>query len=399
MKLTDARIRDLKPAAAEYFVWDIEVPGFGVRVRPTGAKSYVLKYRVHGGRGGAQRRSSIGKPSAVGVDKARKIARAHLVAVAEGKDPFGERRERRNAATMAELFDRVMEEHSTVENRPRTQEKNRLLIKKHLGPAFGERRVPEVTEGEIRALKAKMVGKPIAFNRSLSLLKMCLRFAVQWKLRTDNPASGIKPYPETPRERMLDGDEVRRLARALDAVEAEGGRPHAILAIRLMLFLGWRISEVRSLRWDNLNLSRGEAWLPDTKTGARTAVLSAQAVDLLSAAPRMGEYVLPGRRPGTPLGYHAIARMLDAVCARAEVAEVTPHTFRASAATAMAEAGATVFALRDAFGWKGLAMPNRYVKRAAQSAREAVAEHGRRTSEIIGSDQSATVYTLKATRG
>ena len=89
------------------------------------------------------------------------------------------------------------------------------------------------------------------------------------------------------------------------------------------------------------------------------------------------------------------ASLLAKVCERSGVTDATPHTFRASAATAMAEAGASVFALRDAFGWKGLAMPNRYVKRAARSAREAVEQHGRRTAALLRGEDDAEVLELR----
>ncbi len=78
--------------------------------------------------------------------------------------------------------------------------------------------------------------------------------------------------------------------------------------------------------------------------------------------------------------------------------DVSPHVFRASAATAMAEAGASLFALREAFGWTGLAMPNRYVKRAAQSAREAVAQHGARTAAIMAGKPAAEVLEFASVR-
>jgi integrase len=394
MKLTKTRVDALKAAEREFFVWDGEIPGFGVRVRPTGAKSYVVKYRVHGGRDGVQRRSSIGKPSILPVEKARATAREILADVTKGGDPFGERQRRREAPTASEMFDRYMAEHSEVENRPATIKKNRALWRRNLEAAFGKRRVEDITSSDISRLKAQLKATPVEFNRCLSLLKTAFRLSVGWGWRVDNPASSVKPYKEEPRERTLGPDEIRRIARALNAMEAEGANPHAVAAVRLLAMLGWRISEVRSLRWGNIDGERAEALLPDTKTGTRTAALSPEVLDILRVIPRLGDFVIPGRDPSRPLGYEAVARLLAKVCKRSGVADITPHVFRASAATAMAESGASVFALRDAFGWKGLAMPNRYVKRVAKSAREALEQHGRRTAALLRGEDDAEVVDL-----
>ncbi len=395
MKLTKTRVDALKAAEREFFVWDGEIPGFGVRVRPTGAKSYVVKYRVHGGRGAAQRRSSIGKPSILSAEKARARAREILADVAKGGDPFGERQRRREAPTASEMFDRFMTEHSEVENRPATIKKNRALWRRNLEAAFGKRRVEDITSSDISRLKAQLKATPVEFNRCLSLLKTAFKLSVDWGWRADNPASSVKPYKEEPRERTLAPDEIRRIARALNTMEAEGANPHAVAAVRLLALLGWRISEVRSLRWENIDWERAEALLLDTKTGTRTAAFSPEALDILRAIPRIGDFVISGRDPSRPLGYEAVARLLAKVCKRSAVTDVTPHVFRASAATAMAEAGASVFALRDAFGWKGLAMPNRYVKRVARSAREALEQHGRRTAALLRGEDDAEVVELK----
>lgn len=119
---------------------------------------------------------------------------------------------------------------------------------------------------------------------------------------------------------------------------------------------------------------------------------------MIADAPRRGDYVFPGRAKAGNLGYSVISDVLNRACDRARVADVSPHVFRASAATSMAEAGASLFALREAFGWAGVTMPNRYVKRAALSAREAVAKHGARTAAIMGGQPEAEVVKIDPAR-
>ena len=72
MRLTEKRIRDAKADGTETFLWDDEVPGLGVRVR-TSSKSYVLRYRIGGGRSASQRRSALGKCSVLSLSNARTI--------------------------------------------------------------------------------------------------------------------------------------------------------------------------------------------------------------------------------------------------------------------------------------------------------------------------------------
>ena len=138
--------------------------------------------------------------------------------------------------------------------------------------------------------------------------------------------------------------------------------------------------------------------MAETKTGPRWATISTEALALLADAPSEGEYVFTGQSSSGHISFATIARVLDRACERAEVPDVSPHVFRATAATAMAEAGASVFALRDVFGWTTLEMPNRYVKRAAQSAREAVAKHGARTAAIMNGKPEAEVVEIEPER-
>ena len=394
VNLTGNRVRDLKPGAKLAFLWDAKLPGFGVRITPAGTKAYVVGYRS----GRRWRLTTIGRVGEMTLPDAKKVAKETLVAVRHGADPVAERAARRDALTLGALLDRWMTEHSERENRPATISKNRALIRRNLRGPLANTAAAEVTAIDIERIKTRLRAKPIEFNRCFSLLRAAFNFAVRRKLVEHNPTASVKPYPEQPRDRVLSADELRRIAGALAELEAEGASRSAVLAVRLLAMTGWRISEIRGLRWDDLNPDRGEALLVETKTGTRWASISTEALAMIAEAPRRGDYVFPGRSKAGNLGYGAIADVLDRACERASVADVSPHVFRASAATAMAEAGASLFALRDAFGWKGLAMPNRYVKRVAQSAREAVAKHGARTAAIMGGKPEAEIVEMKSER-
>ncbi len=389
--LTDKRVRDLRPQARTAFLWDAKLPGFAVRITRAGTKAFVVGYRS----GRRWRLTTIGRVGELSLPDAKMVAKETLVAVRHGADPVAERAARRDALSLGSLLERWMTEHSEPNNRPATVAKNRALIRRNLHGPLASTAAAEVTATDIEKLKTRLRAKPVEFNRCLSLLRAALNFAVRREMVDRNPTASVSPYREQPRDRVLSADELRSIAGALADLEAEGANRSAVLAVRLLAMTGWRISEIRGLRWDDLNPDRGEALLIETKTGTRWASISTEALAMIAEAPRRGDYVFAGRSKAGNLGYGSISNVLNRACERAGVAGVSPHTFRASAATAMAEAGASLFALREAFGWTGLAMPNRYVKRAALSAREAVAKHGARTAAIMGGQPEAEVVKIR----
>jgi hypothetical protein len=110
-RLTKRVVDAIKPAAVDRTEWDGELPGFGVRVRPSGAMTFVVRYRPGGGRNAPIRRVTLGAVGAITVDEARRLAREHLAKVRLGSDPIAEKRERREALTLDALADLWMAEH------------------------------------------------------------------------------------------------------------------------------------------------------------------------------------------------------------------------------------------------------------------------------------------------
>jgi integrase len=392
--LTDKRVRDLQPQAKIVFLWDTKLSGFAVRITPAGTKAFVVGYRI----GRRWRLTTIGRVGEMSLSDAKKVAQETLVAVRHGADPVAERAARRDALTLGALIDRWIQEHSEVNNRQSTVKHQRALIRRNLSGRLAAIAATEITAADIEKVKTRLRSKPVEFNRFLALLRAAYNFALKRELVERNPTAPVARYREQPRDRILSADELRRIAVALTEIEAEGANRSAVVAVRLLAMTGWRISEIINLHWEDLSPDRGEVFLADTKTGSRWATISVEALALLADAPRQGDAVLPGKSTAGHISYATVARVLDRACERAEVPDVSSHTFRATAATAMAEAGTSVFALRDVFGWTTLEMPNRYVKRAAQSAREAVAQHGARTAAIMGGQPSADVVEIDPAR-
>lgn len=141
-KLTKRFVERVAPADKDQVMWDDALPGFGLRVKPTGVRSYIIQYRNAQDR---SRRFTIGRHGTLTVDEARKIARDKLAAVASGEDPAADRKAARDALDMAALCERYLKEHVAVRNRPCTQRVNRSIVSLYIKPASGRGRLRRLT--------------------------------------------------------------------------------------------------------------------------------------------------------------------------------------------------------------------------------------------------------------
>lgn len=340
VKLTKRTVDALAPTGAEYFAWDVDLPGFGVRVRESGAKSYVVKYRAGTGRSAPTRRLTIGTVGKLTPEEARRLAKSKLAAVAMGADPAGERAKQRAELTIAALADLYLEEGCETK-KPSTVLNDKSRIERHIKPLLGAKRVGAIITADVeRAIRDVAAGRTAtdvktgkqgrsivtggkgAANQVAALLSAIFTFAVARKMRPDNPAGGVKKYRTVKGERFLTSEELERLGAAIREAETDGipwepdpakktkhapkdaNRrtnigPHVAAALRLLVLTGARLREILHLRWEHVDLERGLLLLPDSKTGRKTIILNAPASAVLAALPRVGGYVVPGepRKP------------------------------------------------------------------------------------------------------
>ncbi|PLX37067.1 MAG: integrase [Hyphomicrobiales bacterium] len=371
-KLTKRTVDAAKASDAEFIVWDDEIPGFGLRVYPSGRKAFIFQYRTSGGRRGRVRKVTIGTYGALTPDHARQQAKELSANAARGDDPAAAKREQREAPRMSDLFVRYLSEHATVYKKASSVTEDARLIKLHLLPAFSTRRVRDVSRDEIIKLHRSLHATPYVANRCVALLSKAFNLAELWGWRADgsNPCRHVRKYREVARERVLSPDEIERLGRALAQSEKDGANPHAILAIRIAALTGWRIGEVRNLTWEQVDFEQRVAHLVDTKTGDRTAPLSAAALEFLANSPRMGSHVIPGRSGDNPLDYKAILKVWRRACETAGLKNTRLHDLRHTAATMAASFGANALLVRDLLGHRTLAMSNRYVSRMIDPVRD-----------------------------
>ena len=194
-------------------VMDNQIPGFHVRVHPSGVKSYGLTFRWKG----RKRFISIGRADKITLDFARRQAQTLWEQIEAGEDPIENRRRRREVLTVAQFAEQFIERYA--KHHRKTWREDLRRIQKNIIPAWGTRRLDAVNRADVAALHSRIGEKsPVEANRTMELIRRLFAVALDWGMLPpgqENPAKGLKKFPEQPRERVLTEDELRRLGAAL----------------------------------------------------------------------------------------------------------------------------------------------------------------------------------------
>lgn len=362
-KLTKRFIDAITPGANDQFIWDDELPSFGVRIKPSGVRSYLIQYRNLHGR---SRRLTLGQHGMLTADEARKIARQRLADVARGKDPVEERDTARQAPSVAELCARYLADHVSRHNKAKTVHEIKRLLDKIIVPRVGHLKVAAVARKDIAQLHAAMAETPRQANHVLAILSKAFNLAEIWGLRPDasNPCRMIKRYHETARERFLSEVELRAVGETLARIESEGSEhPIIVEAIWLLALTGCRLGEVLGLRWEFIDFATSTLVLPDSKTGKHCLVLGAPALARLKNLPRIEgcPWVLPFGDGEKPLPDYTLQKAWQRIRKAAGIETVRLHDLRHTVGTYAGQAGANAFLVRDMLRHKTLQMTGRYV--------------------------------------
>jgi integrase len=253
-KLTKRIVDAAEAQAAEYFVWDSDIPGSGLRVLPSGRKGYVVQYRA----GRRSRRISLGPTTVLTCEQARTRAITIVAAARNGQDPAAERDAGRKAITIKELAERFDKEHIAIRVKVSTGKEYRRNLQRFILPALGQLTVTGITRADVAKFHHDLRHIPYQANRCLEVISKMFSLSEMWGLRPDgtNPRKHIRKYPEEKRERFLSAAELRRIGEVLREMEAEGVElPSAILAARLLILTGCRLNEIMSLKWSYLQLA------------------------------------------------------------------------------------------------------------------------------------------------
>ena len=397
-KLTNRMVAAVKPGDRDLFVWDDELPGFGLRVKPSGVKSFFVQYR---NRHNDSRRLTIGRHGVIGPENARVRAKSLLARVVDGDDPATERRTDREAPTVADLAVRYMTEHAEVKKRPRSVASDKTLLRLHVLPALGRKKVTALSRADVTQLHHSLRETPGAANRTLALVSKMLNLAEKWGLRTDgsNPCRHVDRYPERKMERFLSGDELGRLSAVLTEAERTATElPSVIAAIRLLMFTGARLGEILSLEWSHVDFERTCLQLPESKTGAKVIHLNAPALEILNGIERDGSpWVIAGREPNKPLVN--LRKPWHRIRAKAGLEGVRLHDLRHSFASIGAAGGLSLPMIGALLGHTQAATTQRYAHLAADPLKQATDMIGRRITAAMEPKGDGVVVEIPNRRG
>ena len=299
-KLTKRVVEMSTPKSKDFFLWDTDAPGFGVRVLPSGKRSYLVQFRD----AGRTRRISIGKHGAVTVEQARKRAQDLMGQVARGDKPADQIALERRTPTVATLCEKYLTEHAIPKLKPSTLREYRSLANNLIKPRLGSFKVSAIKRADIAAMVADLSSTPYRANRSVALLSAMFNQAEVWGWREEgtNPCRLVKKHKEKARERFLSQAEINRLISHLNELEeTKAENSHFTRALKFLILTGCRLSEVLGLQWEWIR--EGVIEFPDSKTGAKRIPLSPQAQALLLSHPKTPEcpFVFQGKNEGQPI--------------------------------------------------------------------------------------------------
>jgi integrase len=422
-RLTKRFIDSLTPKGADYFEWDDEIAGFGVRVWPSGKKVYMAQYRADG----RSRRVKLGAHGVVTVEEARKAAKISLGDVARGGNPAEDKRTQRKSMTVRQLCESYIKAYEKGQimgkggqtKKASTWRSDHSRIHRHILPLLGNRLVRDLTQVDITKLmrdvlagktamvektakkhgKAIVKGGPGAATRTVGLLGGILTYAVSEGVIPFNPAIGVKRPKDRRRTARFSDSDYQALGRELARGRDEGERDELIACIRLLAFTGCRRSEIELLKPGEID-EPNQCFRMDTKEGHSVRPIGEPALKVLrELRGRNGNpYVLPSIKGTRPIG--GLTGGWKRIMKRAGLngRGFTPHTLRHSFASIADELGFTESTIGALIGHSSHTTTGRYIHKL-DSVLLAAADRVAKTIEgYMTSEKPPAVVVIRSGR-
>jgi integrase len=336
LRLRELSVKKARPKAKPYMIWDVTARGLGLRVRPTGSKSWVVVYSRHG----RPRWYHIGAADVVGLADARRIAAEIMLEAARGKDPAAEKKAERIGGTFADLAARYVEQHAKRNNK--SWEQADALVGRYLIPKWGKLTAADIARSDVKALLAK-IEAPVLANQVLASASAIFTWAVREELLPANPCKLVARNATRSRERVLADSEVPQFWTAFD----DAGLV-ASSALKTILLTGQRPGEVAHMRREHIRDGWWEmpgepvpalGW-PGTKNAQSHRVwLPAPVQELiaeLSDNDKTTGFVFAGPR-GRAIGKLDV--VMRAICSKLGIERATPHDLRRTFSTTVTGLG------------------------------------------------------------
>ena len=324
-RLTDTSVKNLKPQSKRFEVFDAQVPGFGIRVAPSGRKTWIVFGRQHGRRA----RATLGVYPQMSLAEARVAASEALKAMRDGEY---------TSDKTSRLFEDVLKDWYDREQRQRKSFKQvENAIRLHVLPYLKGRDIQDIRKVDLVRIIDRVAdrGALTQANRVRAFVTRLFNWACERDLIEFSPAASLpKVQGERSRDRVLSENELSAVWNTADQL----GYPFGPI-VQLLILTAQRRDEVAGMAWGELDLDRG-TWsigAERAKNGqAHTVHLSAPAQDILEKIPRRSDsaFVFTTTGKSAASGFSKAKVRLDKLSG---VTDWRLHDLRRTAATMMAE--------------------------------------------------------------
>ena len=381
MKLTKRAIDAVKPDGLDHVHWDDELRGFGLRIKQSGLKSFLIQFRNVQGH---SRRLTVAQYGRMTPEEARREARRLLSDVERGLDPAEQRLEEKNAITVGELCREYLAKAEAgliigrkgLPKKASTLEIDRGRIARHIVPLLGKKPLKDLTSADVKRFLeavisgktaatvktkarglARVTGGATAAVRAVGLLGGMLSYAKEHGYLEHNPARGIRKPSDNRLSFRLAPEGYRSLGAALEAAEGRGEHWQAITAVRLIALTGCRRSEILNLKWSEVDCANSCLRFGDTKTGASIRPLPKAAQAILAGIERRREFVFPG----VTRDEKSYASVFPKSWRRIMGDAYSPHGLRHAYASAAHELGLSELTIKALLGHARLGVTGGYI--------------------------------------
>jgi len=410
VKLTKTVVDGAPPRKKAYILFDSQITGFGLRVFPTGTKTWILEYRANGGgRKEHKKKYTIGSIKDFTADEARKQADKKRAEVVIGMDPQAQKASERSAITMKELSKLFVENLIKAKRSKNTMDGYEVALDVHILPAMGSMKADKVQKTDVEKLHNRLAATPYMANKVLAVISSMYSYGATMKhvSNKENPAEGIEKFKEFEKERFLTTEELIRLEETLVVAETVGLpwdineeaqskhlrkdnrvtaiSPYVTAAIRLLMLTGARLREILELEWAMVDLQSGVLKLSKSKSagsdsGKKDIILSQPAVEVIKRIKRIGRYVIASDSAGTPEEKPRadIKKPWARACRHANLEGVRIHDLRHTFASHGVNGGLGIAIVSRLLGHKNISTTMRYAHLENDALKQGVNRIGKR---------------------
>lgn len=372
-KLTKRAIEALaSPSEKQVVHWDRDIRGLGIRVLPSGLKTFILQYR---NAEGIKRRMNLGRYGILTIERARDLAKIKLGQVAGGEDPADEVQQARKGITVAEMCDWYLREARAGnilgrKSRPikaSSLDMDESRIRTHIEPLLGKRLVRHLTIADVEQMQSdvkngktakprrggrggRATGGAGVASRCVGTLQAIIGHAKHKGLVKEHPTKGAKKLSTKKKDRRLSVAEIEALGKAIAYAERSGENLTALGVVRLLLLTGYRREEAQAMHRAWVHPEGGYVAFPDTKGDAQLRAIGPAAIRVIEAQPITlnNPHVFPSATTDGP--FTAVSACLDRLCKLAGISGATPHTLRHTFGSVAGDLGFSELTIRTMLG-------------------------------------------------